>query len=140
MAVAKADTCRITYSGNDLYVHTAGVSLEYSTYEYKSILDSTGSLLLIRGDELELRHLPADDRVRLAKGMFQYAEFLADDRYILAQRTDGTVLILDLEGTIYAQYAFPGADYGRIRRMNDDCFAISHGESEQLCWIDWDYE
>ena len=77
----------------------------------------------------------------LAEGTFEYAGFMEDDRYVLCQDTDRTVLVLDTEnGRILARRPFPKAEYGDIVPVSDHCFSILHEGQNRLCWIDWEYE
>ena len=174
--VADARTGCILYRYLEFYFHDAGTDVSFSYYNYDTILHSTadGLWLLIHGDGLLLRRAGCHRVIRIADGQFKEAVFLADDRFVLARRIDGTVVVYDLTGGLGLREAFPdedddppasgeweriippasvkvknaetftytfaGKDYGSIRRIDDNSFAITRGDFQQLCWLDWEYE
>lgn len=38
------------------------------------------------------------------------------------------------------EFPFSSAEYGNVRYINNDCFAIKHGKDEELCQIVWEYD
>ena len=173
-AVEEIGTNRILRQYYRLYSHTSSEFKEYSTKEYETVLHSStdGLWLLTRGDGLVLRKVEKHENIfHISEGNFQYAKFLKDDRFILAQRSDGNVVVYDLTGgaslgeyfknvqekneagkwndelTVVKKtggesviYHFAGTGFGRIRYIDDDCFAIFHNGSERICLLDWEYE
>lgn len=111
-AVVEARTGRILYRYRNLYSHDAGTDVRFSTYEYRTIPHSAddGLWLLTRENDLVLRRAGSRQMVRIARGWFQYAMFLEDDRFVLAQRSDGTVVVFDLTDGLTLREAFPGKD------------------------------
>ncbi len=112
-----------------------------SVYESMSMLSAA---MEDAAENLSLIHLSTEGNTAetvLAEGTFEYAGFMEDDRYVLCQDTDRTVLVLDTEnGRILTRRPFPKAEYGDIVPVSDHCFGILHEGQNRLCWIDWEYE
>ncbi|MDO5455799.1 MAG: protein kinase [Eubacteriales bacterium] len=135
---------RIIREYHRLYSYKTSEWRYLNDVEYGSTLhvSDNGLWLLTRGDGLDLR--PVDDgetKIHVADGMFQYAALLTDGRFVLAQRLNGNVEVYDLtKGEEKDTFDFAGEKYGRVRYINDNCFAIGYNESEQFYWLDWEYE
>ena len=113
---------------------------------HMTMIDHSGARLLVQAGHSGLTLIPIDrdtEPIALMKNTkFRYADFLDDDRFVLAQNEYGwgTVQLFDTrEGTLLAEQSFPQTEYGGIHSVSDDCFAIQRGEDCVLCWIDWDY-
>ena len=137
-AVAEAETGRILYKYRYFYTHDAGIDVRYSTYEYKTILHSSADSLwlLTRGSDLSLRQVGSRQVATIAKGWFQYAAFLEDDRFVLAQRSDGSVVVFDLTDGLSLQEAFPGEndDPPASGKWNSATFVVSMKGGESVTY------
>lgn len=142
--VEEVSSGRILREYYRLYSYKSSTWNYYDTKEYESVLHSSddGLWLLTRGDGLDLRRADGEDtRLHIADGQFQFAAFLKDYRFILAQRTDGNVEVYGLTGgEERIIYKFTGNEVGRVRCINDNCFSVAVDNSELICWLDWEYE
>lgn len=139
-AVIRAEDGRTVFQSESLYYKDPWEE----EIPHSVSLDSRGERLLNAAENLSLIHLSPEGNTAetvLAEGAFEYAGFMEDDRYVLCQDTDRTVLVLDTEnGRVLARRPFPKAEYGDIVPVGDHCFGILHEGQNRLCWIDWEYE
>ena len=142
-AVVDVSEDRILREYYRLYSYKSSTWEHFSTKEYGSVLHSSedGLLLLTRGKGLDLRRVGDEEAAfHIADGEFQYAAFLRDDRFVLAQRIDGNVEVYDLTGGEESvSYWFTGSDIGQVRIINENCFAVAANGAELICWLDWEY-
>ncbi len=144
VAVLNAETGEIVYR-NDYFYCWDNVSSDSRDERYCAVkLDHTGSRLLVCGDSDRVQLIPLWDSNELqsfrTSGLCIFCDFLDDDRFVLYQGSDGMVRLFDTAGGAEAQYFFPPEEYGKAGLIDDDCFAIRHGEERTLCFIQWDYE
>ena len=134
----------IIWQKDYLYMHDAptynnGNEPDFFTEFYQTDISADGSMLLVRGDGISVIHVADGTRNKLICGRFIFACFIANDRFVLCQSEDKTMHIIDLEGCTQCGYHFPKNEYGTARCLDDDSFAIRHGDKDQLCLIEWEY-
>jgi hypothetical protein len=109
--------------------------------EYETIMDPSGEFLLTRGGKnLLLTDITNNTQKTLMREPLRYACFLKDRRFVLCQSlksADVTVINTVTEERV--EFPFAASEYGNIRYINDDCFAIRHRKEEEMCWIVWEY-
>ena len=62
-------------------------------------------------------------------------------RFVLCQcLKSADVIVINTVTEERIEFPFSAVEYGNVRYINDDCFAIKHGKDEELCWIVWEYD
>lgn len=91
--VLDAESGEILYLDEDLYYR--GNKDIYKERPHDAVLDHSGSRMLSYGDRLTIRKIPEGDVKELARGIFLYACFLDDDRYVMCMDGDSCARIFD---------------------------------------------
>ena len=110
--------------------------------EYETIMDPCGEFLLTRGGKkLLLTDITKNIQKTLLQEPLRYACFLKDRRFVLCQcLKSADVIVINTVTEERIEFPFSAVEYGNVRYINDDCFAIKHGKDEELCWIVWEYD
>ena len=127
-----------------LYMHEApsyndGAVPDFFTELYRTDINTNGTKLLIRGDGVNIMDINNNTIKKIISGEFIFACFIDNDRFVLCQSANKEVWIINIENDRKCSYQFPVNEYGIIRCIDDNCFAIQHRGTERLCWIVWDY-
>lgn len=98
--------------------------------------------LLLTGDGETLRTYDIADKkgkILMRGGLFDFASFLEDDRYILCRQRN-TVYVIEAEtGTVCATKKFQ-SEYEEMYVIDNNSFALRQGNSSIRCAIEWNTE